>query len=44
MKIEPINLELSDNLKHFLNWQEYARTKLDEGVLGVPVQYFGDKK
>lgn len=31
--IEPLNLEISDNLKHFLDWQEYLKSKWDYSVL-----------
>ena len=43
MKIETVNLELSDNLKHIIKLQEELQTKMDSVVLGVPVQYFGER-
>lgn len=44
MKINPINLELPGNLEQALNWQEYLQGKWDESVLGIPVQYIGERK
>lgn len=41
MRIETVNLELSDNLKHIIKLQEELQTKMDSVVLGVLVQYFG---
>jgi hypothetical protein len=40
MKIEPLNLEILDNLKHFLDWQEYLKSKFDNGFLGIPIQHY----
>jgi len=44
MKIEPINLELSEHIKYIIQLQEELQKKIDNSVLGVPVHYFGDKK
>lgn len=41
MKVEPFNLELSDNIKHIIQLQEELQSKMDNSILGVPVQYFG---
>ena len=43
LEIQPINLELSDNLKHIIQLQEELQSKMDNSILGVPVQYFGER-
>jgi hypothetical protein len=43
MKIETVNLELPDNLKHIIKLQEELQTKMNSAILGVPVQYFGER-
>lgn len=40
LEIQPINLELSDNLKHIIQLQEYLQSKWDESILRVPVGHY----
>ena len=44
LEIQPINLELSDNLKHIIQLQEELQSKMDNSILGVPVQYLGERE
>ena len=44
MKIESLNLALSDNLKQILQLQEELQKKMYDSVSGVPFQYFGERK
>ncbi len=39
--IEPLNLELSENLKYIIQLQEELQTKMDNSILGIPTHYFG---
>jgi hypothetical protein len=39
MKIEPLNLELSENLKYIIQLQGELQTKMDNSILGIPVHY-----
>ena len=32
--------EISENLKHFLDWQEYLKSKFDNCFLGKPIQHY----
>ena len=43
LEIQPLNLELSDNIKHIIQLQEELQTKMYNSGLGVPVQYFGER-
>jgi hypothetical protein len=39
MKIEPLNLELSENLKYIIQLQEELQTKMDNSILGISNHY-----
>lgn len=41
LEIQPLNLEISDNIKHIIQLQEELQTKMDNSVLGIPIQYLG---
>lgn len=41
MKIEPLNLQISESLKYIIKLQEELQTKMDNSILGIPTHYLG---
>jgi len=44
MKIEPLNLEISENLKYIIQLQEELQKKMDNSILVIPIHYLGAKE
>ena len=42
-EVKNVDLELSKNIKHIIQLQEELQTKMDNSILGIPVQYLGIK-